>query len=746
MHDIHKVAAEACDAIGIEYQNTQMDGKFHPLRCKGKGLRNDAGRVMIFADGMGGVAWNHITSESIKFSVKDWGSLSMSERNELNRQATAAKAEAVQVQAERYKQAAAVAAQVVSVSLQASSANKYLQRKQTPPTANLREISREDLVNIIGYIPKARSEELCTGKILVVPLQDINGHITSIEMIDQDGRKSALAGGKKNGGCFWATDNKLPDGTGDGLSFCIGEGVATVLTASMASGFIGIASGSCGNMPAVAYVIRKRYPNAIIYIIPDKNNGHEKAVEAGNLIKGILIEPQFIPRDEAKGTDLNDMMCFYGIQAVKDHVQLHVDPLSEGNVKLIRGDSITPRKIEWVWDGWLPQGKLVILAGQAGAGKTTIAMTLAAIVTIGGRFPDGTWCDKGSVVIWSGEDDPEDTLVPRLMGAGANMSKVCFVSGMRGSVFDPSKDMGDLCKIVARIPDVKLIVVDPIVSAISGDSHKNAEVRKSLQPLVELGWNTGACTMGISHFNKKGGATVDPIDLMAGSIAFAAVARVVLGAAKLQAPDEHGHSRIFCRIKSNIGPDEDGVGYSLKMQQLLNEPEFDVSTVLWGKYVRGHSRVLLAQSQVVTEKRDTKLEEAKDFALSTLQNGPMATALLTERYEKAGISKATMRRAEKALGLVNYRELGPGGKWMWKLPPEVNSSSTIATCSTLYSKYDEQYEQHEQVDTNGKLLKLPNLSTPIHVDQLSKLPPSPVKIAAEGPLPLNAPEFDWEDE
>lgn len=347
-------------------------------------------------------------------------------------------------------------------------------------------------------------------------------------------------------------------------------------------------------------------------------------------------------------------------------------------VTLIQGCTVQPEHITWAWNGWFPLGKLVIVAGQPGTGKTTVMLAIATAITIGGNMPDGTPTDKGSVVIWSGEDGLADTLAPRLIAMGADMTKIFFVAGKGNTTFDPSQDMPLLAEIIKTVPDIKMVVIDPVVSAISGDSHKNAEVRKGLQPLVDLGRDTGACIVGISHFNKSGGNTSTPLDLISGSIAFGAIARVVIGAAKLTAPDpEHGHSRILCRIKSNIGPDEDGVGYDLRMEPLEGRPDMEASTVLWGQYVIGHSRDLLSQAQSDDgDKPNNRTSEAEDFLSGILAAGEVAQKTIEEESEKAGIADKTLRRAKKKLRVISKKTFAG---WVWRLPAADESAFIIGS-------------------------------------------------------------------
>jgi RecA-family ATPase len=190
-------------------------------------------------------------------------------------------------------------------------------------------------------------------------------------------------------------------------------------------------------------------------------------------------------------------------------------------VKLIRGDSIKPEAIDWLWDGWLARGKLHVLAGAPGTGKSTIAFALAAAITAGRKWPDGIKAPRGNVLIWSGEDDPADTIMPRLLAAGADPRNVFIVSGTEHKgehrPFDPAKDMDALRHQAVLVGDVHLLIADPIVSAVAGDSHKNTEVRRALQPLVDLGAMLGCAVLGISHFSK-GTAGRDPTERVTGNI------------------------------------------------------------------------------------------------------------------------------------------------------------------------------------------------------------------------------------
>ena len=333
-------------------------------------------------------------------------------------------------------------------------------------------------------------------------------------------------------------------------------------------------------------------------------------------------------------------------------------------VRLSRGDHLKPEPVRWLWQGWLALGKLALLAGAPGTGKTTAALSMAATVTAGGRWPDGSRCPAGDALIWSGEDDPADTLLPRLVAAGADRSRVYFVDDVMEAgeprPFDPAHDVPALLSAARQLPELRFILVDPVVSAVAGDSHKNTEVRRALQPLVDFAAAAGAALLGITHFSK-GGAGSDPASRVVGSIAFTAVARVVMVCAKTQDADGT-ERRIMARSKSNIGPDDGGFSYTLEQVEAL--PGIWSSRTVWGQAVEGSARELLAEPE--PEQQGSSAREAADFLREVLALGMCPSKVIKQEAEEAGFAWRTVHRAADKLGVKKVNG-GMDSGWYWCL-------------------------------------------------------------------------------
>lgn len=334
------------------------------------------------------------------------------------------------------------------------------------------------------------------------------------------------------------------------------------------------------------------------------------------------------------------------------------------SVRLVRGDGVRLEPVRWLWPGYLPLGMLAIIGGAPGCGKTTIMMSVGATVTRGGRWPDSTRLhDPGDVLVWSGED-PQSVLAARLQAAGADLSRVHFIDGVSdGGCFDPGRDVDLLDATLSGLPAPKLLILDPIVQAVMGDSHKGAEVRRSLQPIVDLARRHGCAVVGITHFSKGTGGR-DPVERVTGSIAFAALARLVLVAAKVKGDDPGEDKRILMRAKSNVGPDDGGFEYELERVEVA--PDVEGQRVKWGAAITGTAREVLAEAEADSAGDDerTAQRDCADWIGEFLQHGPVGAREVKRAADEAGYAWRTVQRAMRRAGAESRRAgFGKGTEW-----------------------------------------------------------------------------------
>jgi len=389
-------------------------------------------------------------------------------------------------------------------------------------------------------------------------------------------------------------------------------------------------------------------------------------------------------------------MDYKNLEVFDADMASYSDAKKVDDVSLICAADVTPEAINWLWNGWLAKGKFHIFAGMAGTGKTTISIALASIITNGGKFPDGQKSPVGNVLIWSGEDSIKDTLTPRLIASGADLSKVHFIGdtfkNKEIQSFDPATDMQALLVKASSIKDLALLIIDPIVNAVAGDSHKNGEVRRALQPIVEFGEKLNCAVLGITHFSK-GGQGKDPMERVTGSLAFAALARVVLATAKT---DDEKSKRIFCRAKSNVGLDNGGFEYDINQKEVLQG--IFTSYVSFGDAVEGSARELLAEpdNRFGGGEGGSAVDDAKAFLIELLSGGEMASKSIENEAKEADISKSSLRRAKNSLNIkVSKSKLD--GRWYWRL----FNTETI------------EGAQHAHINNVNTLSNMPNINTDV---------------------------------
>jgi hypothetical protein len=367
-------------------------------------------------------------------------------------------------------------------------------------------------------------------------------------------------------------------------------------------------------------------------------------------------------------------------------------PIGLSRVQLLSASSVTPRPIRWLWSDWLASGKLHILGGAAGTGKTTIALSIAATLSAGGLWADGSRASKGRVVIWSSEDSPEDTLIPRLIQCGADCDSISIVgdvlepAGRRA--FDPGSDMHHLRQAISLLGGVDLLIVDPIVSAVTGNDHKNSEVRRGLQPLVDLAQELNCAVLGVTHFSKNTSGR-SPLERITGSLAFGALARLVWVTAK---SDHSAEKRLLLKAKSNICSDEGGYEYEILQAELLGYPGVAASCVRWGERVEGPARALLELVETPeSEGPGSALSEAEDFLVRLLAQGTVSSEDVKGAAIAAGIALATLRRASKRLGVKSVK-LGMDRGWGWTL-----AAKTLKHVEDAHENVMSTFEEDEHI-------------------------------------------------
>lgn len=332
---------------------------------------------------------------------------------------------------------------------------------------------------------------------------------------------------------------------------------------------------------------------------------------------------------------------------------------------------ISPEPIRWLWPGRIPLGKLTLLIGDPGLGKSLLTLDIAARLSRGSDFPDGTISEQGMAIFLSAEDDCADTIRPRLDAAGADVSRVYTLEAVRIPLADGTAtergfsleaDIAALDAMLREHPDVRLIVIDPISAYLGGvDSHNNAEVRGLLAPLAALAAQHGVAIVAITHLPKTPRRAVQSA---VGSIAFAAAARAVWAVAS---DPEDPERRLMLPVKQNLSANNGGLAFGIKAPD-------GAALVVWesGTVSVNADEVLACFEDA--EGRGAR-REAESWLGQMLANGPLAVRKIKSEADAAGLAWATVRRAKDDLGVMAGKD-GFDEGWSWRLPAPEGAHET----------------------------------------------------------------------
>ena len=349
---------------------------------------------------------------------------------------------------------------------------------------------------------------------------------------------------------------------------------------------------------------------------------------------------------------------------LKDGTERRVEEVQPEEIGILLS-GIEPEEVEWLWPSWLALGKLALMDGDPGLGKSATTLDLAARVSVGKVFPDGAESKPAGVVLLSGEDGLRDTIRPRLDAAGADVSRILALSTVpdengHDRYLSIPEDLPLIEKGIERV-GAELVVVDPLMAFLSGEtnSHRDQDVRRALAPLAGLAERTGACVLVVRHLNKAPGN--NPLYRGGGSIGIIGAARMAFVVGK-DPQDEN--RRVLASTKNNLAKPLKSLMFTLE------EAEGGAVRVNWlgDSEVSAHQLLATPREEEHADARN----EAVEFLNDVLVGGPVAANQIKEEAEEAGIKERTLWRAKKVLGVMAYREGGAEGRgkgqWFWKLP------------------------------------------------------------------------------
>lgn len=417
------------------------------------------------------------------------------------------------------------------------------------------------------------------------------------------------------------------------------------------------------------------FKGRLVAIIPDNDEpGRDHAKLVAEALHGIagVVKIVELPDLPPKG-DISDWLDSGGPEKVKELIRLtdespifEPDLIDASRPIIVSLADVKPLPISWLWFNRIPLGMFTLILGDPGLGKSFLTLFMAKKVSTGETWLDSETPEnsapKGSVVILTAEDDLAHVVRPRLDAMGADATKIIALEGVRiidengreqCGYFNLQRDLPALQQAVRSQNDTKLVVIDPLSAYLGSriDSHKDADVRSVLRPLVELAEKYSVAVIGVTHLNKN--ATGKAVYRAMGSLAFLAAARTVW-LVTTDPNDPDSKRRLLTPAKHNVLIEPTGLAFEIVDSKVVFENE---PVTITADEALGTTGTIEAPA----------LNQAKQWLSEQLTPGKSMSA--TEVYKQAdeqGISKRTLERAKRELRIVSYPLSVEGKKvWFW---------------------------------------------------------------------------------
>jgi len=320
----------------------------------------------------------------------------------------------------------------------------------------------------------------------------------------------------------------------------------------------------------------------------------------------------------------------------------------QNDLRLIRMSDIEATAVDWLWYPYIPYGKITVMQGDPGEGKTTVVLAIAAALTTGAALPESkTAAEPMTVIFQTAEDGLGDTVKPRLVQSGADCGRIIVIDESEKEL-----SLSDL-RIEQAIEQTgaKLLILDPLQAYLGSDvdMHRANEIRPILKRISTVAEHTGCAILVIGHLNKSMNKSAYR---GLGSIDIQAAARSVLTVGRVKGKP---YTRAIAQGKNNLAPEGQTIGFELDPQtgfRWAGVLEITIDELLSG----------------IMPEKDSAYDKAVDFIKNQLADGDKPSAFLFEKAEEQGIHDRTLKKAKAALFIKSYKQ---GDRWYWAGLPQI---------------------------------------------------------------------------